>query len=84
MALVLMKPEDLKQLVEQAVSSGVAAALPDNSNEDKWMSKEDVAEFFKVSTATIDNHRLNGKLKGYNIGRYIRYKRSEILAIDNI
>lgn len=47
--------------------------------DDKLLSREDVAEKLNVSVGTIDNQRKSKKLKGYGLGRSVKFRNSEIL-----
>lgn len=47
--------------------------------DDKLLSREDVAEKLNVSVGTIDNLRKSKKLKGYGLGRSVKFRNSEIL-----
>ena len=43
-----------------------------------YLTQDEVAQLLKVSKVTIIKYTRNGNLKGYRIGRRVRYKRNEI------
>lgn len=54
------------------------AALEQCSKLDKYMDRKDVANYLKVSVKTVINYEKEGRLKRYDIGGNVRYKRSEV------
>jgi excisionase family DNA binding protein len=42
------------------------------------LTRIEVANLFGVSLPTVREYTLSGKLKGYRIGRRVRYKRAEV------
>ena len=48
--------------------------------QDEWMTTEEVAEYLKVSRITVYRYISKGIIKRHKIGRFNRYKKSEIEA----
>lgn len=48
--------------------------------DDKFLTREQVAEKLELSIGTVDNLRKSGKLKGSRAGKLVRFKNSEVLA----
>ena len=47
----------------------------------KWMTRAEVAEFFRITTRGVDLLRADGRLTAYTLGdRIIRFKRAEVEA----
>jgi len=44
----------------------------------EWLTVEDVAQYLKVSKTTVYRWTKEGTLKKYKVGRYNRYKKSEL------
>lgn len=84
--------EQISQALEESLRPIVRDALEGiclNERQTIWMDKDEVAEWLKVSTSTIDNLRRKEIIKGYKIGigekASIRFKKAEIEdAIDKI
>lgn len=49
-------------------------------DENELLTREEAAETFKVSIATIDNYRRQGLIVPCRIGGIVRFKRSELQA----
>lgn len=48
--------------------------------DDKFLTREQVAEKLELSIGSVDNLRKKGKLNGYRVGTLVRFKNSEVLA----
>ncbi len=46
--------------------------------ESEWLTVEEVAQYFKVSKTTVYRWTDEGRIKKYKIGRFNRYKKSEL------
>jgi excisionase family DNA binding protein len=46
--------------------------------ESDWLTVDDVASYLKVSKRTIYRWTTEGRLKKYKVGRFNRYKKSEV------
>lgn len=58
---------------------GLSTAPADN--DDGLITKKEAAKLLSCSTSTIDNYRRSGKLKKYNVGTSVRFKKSEVLEL---
>ena len=61
-------------------------ALANNStskkvNDEKYLTRQQVADVFGITLMTVDSWTRRGKLKGYRVGRKVRYKSSEIDSV---
>ena len=57
------------------------APVQPTSNEDEFLSREEVCSLLKISKTTLNTHTNKGDLKSYSIGgNRVLYKRSEVLA----
>lgn len=52
--------------------------LNTNKEQEEYLTRKEIKERLGVSLPTIHAWTKEGKLKGYRIGRLIRYKKSEI------
>lgn len=50
------------------------------SNEDEFLTREEVAKFLKISGQTVDAWRKKGCLTGYYLGVNVRFIKSEVVA----
>ena len=64
--------------IEQALSIIQAAIKPQQTT--VFMTREEVAEFLKISLPTLWAWTKNGVLKSYTIGNKVRYIQSEVIA----
>ena len=48
--------------------------------ETEWLTTEEVAKYLKVSTVTVYRYADQGILKKHKIGRFNRFKKSEVDA----
>jgi excisionase family DNA binding protein len=46
--------------------------------ESEWLTVEEVAQYLKVSKTTVYRWTDEGRIKKYKIGRFNRYKKSEL------
>ena len=44
----------------------------------EFLSRKEAAKLLGISVVTLDNWALNGKITGYRIGKFVRYKRHEL------
>jgi len=49
-----------------------------DNNADEWLRCSDVRKLLKISTGTIQNLRISGKLKSNKVGGIHFYKRSDV------
>lgn len=80
--MIIMEPEELKKFVDDVVFQALtkySLNQPDVQASSEWFTREQVAEYFKVSLGTVDNLSRNGVLKKHYIGRSPRFKKDEIL-----
>jgi excisionase family DNA binding protein len=49
--------------------------------ESPWMTRQEVADYFKVDPMTIYAWGRNSTLTAYKHGRFIRYRRAEVEAL---
>ncbi|MBK9793077.1 MAG: helix-turn-helix domain-containing protein [Sphingobacteriales bacterium] len=44
----------------------------------EFLSKKQAAKFLGVSLVTLDKWTMNGKIIGYRVGKFVRYKQHEL------
>lgn len=54
---------------------------PKHPNPNQFLTKKEAAKLLSCSVSTIDNYRRAGKLKRYNIGSSVRFKRTALLGM---
>jgi excisionase family DNA binding protein len=48
------------------------------SNMDKWLTLEQIAEYLQMSTSSIYKMAQTGKIPAYKVGRQWRFKKEEV------
>lgn len=72
------------EILSEAIAAAVKKQLQDWTAEivakpiDELMSREEAAEYLRVSISTINNWRRSGKLVAYGLGNRVFFKRSEV------
>jgi hypothetical protein len=83
-SLILTTPEDLRALIDEAVTTAVSAAIgeavTDNDDLPEYLTRKQVADFLACSIATVDNYARAGVLQKRYIGNTPRFKREEVRA----
>jgi excisionase family DNA binding protein len=69
-----LDPEKLKKVLVDGLLEILSPVLTDG-----LMTQQEVADFYKVSTATIIKWQKEGKIKAYAIDNERRYKKSELM-----
>lgn len=69
--------EDLASTIRKEVTEAVAQ-IKTSITPDEFLTKREVAEYFQVSTKSIEGWTKSGWLKSYRIGNQIRFKRKEV------
>jgi excisionase family DNA binding protein len=47
-------------------------------NDDDFITRKEAASILGISLNTLNTHTLNSTIKGYRLGKSVRYKRSEL------
>lgn len=79
--IISLSPEQLQHIISQAVEVGVASALIKDRKEkegDKLLTHQQASQLLQVSQKTLHNWVLEGRIKQRQVGRSIRYLRSDI------
>jgi excisionase family DNA binding protein len=72
--------EEVKNLVKQALSElHQEYPINDNEEDDEYLTQKEAAKFLKVSAPTIIKWKQENKIPYYQIGRTIKFKKSELL-----
>ncbi len=71
--------EELKALIEESFSK-VISKIPAKAEDDKLMSRKEVALLFGVSLVTINTWCRKGKLKPHHMGSKVYFFKSEVMA----
>jgi len=79
----LLSETDLTELIENAVRK-VMSEHPSNTantlNHDELLTRKEASKEFKISLATLDNYRRDGRILPRRLGATVRYKRSDLQA----
>lgn len=78
MSQELITKEDLEKFRQILLEDIKSIIRPTTHDRDEWLRCSDVRKMLKVSTGTIQNLRISGKLKSNKVGGMHFYKRSDI------
>ena len=91
MLLVSVSREELHTLLVDTVSSVFrrldtieSSKTEQPPSPDQYLSKKEAAELLSCSTSTIDNHARAGRLTRYYVGKIVRFRRDEVLALAQV
>lgn len=72
--------QELKELIQNAINDTMAALQSklQPKKSDEYLTRQEVADLFKVDLSTIHNWCKQGKLKPYGIGSRVYFLRSDI------
>lgn len=71
---------DLKSVVTEVLQE-----LKSNTNEQDYLTREEVCQLLNINLTTLWKHTKSNRLKKYKLGRKVFYKKHEVLeAIKNI
>jgi hypothetical protein len=75
-------PQRLDALYDLVVklSEKVYSNKSENPNENELLTRQETADYFKVDISTIHNWTIKGKLKPYNKGKRVYFKKSEFFS----
>jgi len=71
---------EVKEIVTEVVKQVLEDSLngPDNPKPVTFLTRDEAANILKVSLPTLSKLTKEGRIKGYKIGRHIRYKSNEL------
>ena len=82
--LLQISTEELTNLIKEGIKPELEnllkKCLSEFSKEDEYLSRQDTADFFKVSLPTIHDWTKKGILKPYKMGNRTYYKKTELIA----
>jgi excisionase family DNA binding protein len=84
--LTAISPDLLKAMIAEAVKENLKGVLVDATpvvGSDKVLQSSEVIKLLKISPATLQNWKLQGKIPFYRIGRRVYFKESEVLTALN-
>jgi len=78
--LIVVTPEDLRDLISVAVRTELEGFKPQTSEPQatEFLTRKQTAERLQISLVTLHQWTKSGILKGYRISGRIRFKSSEI------
>lgn len=79
--IISLSPEQLQHIISEAVEAGVASALTKDRKEkegDKLLTHQQACQLLQVSQKTLHNWVAEGRIKQRQVGRMVRYIRSDI------
>jgi excisionase family DNA binding protein len=84
MILTSLSEDSLKTLIAEVLKEQLLVLLPDTTPDvdesDKILEAPEVLELLKISPATLENWKRQGKIAFYRIGRRVYFKLSGINA----
>lgn len=78
---IIQNSEDFKNEVAQKVAKILLPDLVKNfkpKEPETYLTRQEVADIFKIDLSTVYNWTKRGRLKAYGIGQRVYYKRSEV------
>jgi hypothetical protein len=76
--IVTLNVVELKKILNESIADALSN-LSTNSEEEKLLSRKDVAKFFRISLVTLNNWMRQNKIPYHKINSRIYFKHSEIL-----
>ncbi len=73
-----ISPEDLKQLISEAVEEKLIQFQPQQAKNTKYLTRKETSELLKISLPTLNEYTKSGKVKGHRIGGRVLYLESDI------
>lgn len=73
-------PQELKEVIQNAINDSIAnlQSKLQPKQSDEYLTRQEVADLFKVDLSTIHNWCKQGKLKPYGIGSRVYFLRADI------
>jgi hypothetical protein len=78
MSQELITKDDLEKFRRALIEDIKFLIRPSEKDEDEWLRCADVRKLLKISTGTIQNLRISGKLKSNKVGGIHFYKKSDV------
>jgi hypothetical protein len=78
MEINIITKEDLQLLRVQLIDDMKKILEPPNQNKREWLRSGEVKEILNISSGTLQNLRITGKLKATKIGGTYYYKAEEV------
>ena len=78
MSQELITKDDLEKFRRAIIEDIIFLIRASEKDEDEWLRCADVRKLLKISTGTIQNLRISGKLKSNKVGGIHFYKRSDV------
>ena len=78
MSQEIITKDDLEKFRRALIEDIKFLIRPSEKDEDEWLRCSDVRKLLKISTGTIQNLRISGKLKSNKVGGIHFYKRSDV------
>ena len=78
--------EELRDEITIAIKSELSTLLKDYKFEkpDELITSKEVAKILGVSLVTLYSYRKKGIITAYRLGRIVRYKKSEVMNLENV
>ncbi|MDR6943643.1 helix-turn-helix domain-containing protein [Mucilaginibacter pocheonensis] len=74
----LITKDDLEKFRQALLNDLTTIIRTSGNNADEWLRCSDVRKLLKISTGTIQNLRISGKLKSNKVGGIHLYKKSDV------
>ncbi|HUZ58677.1 MAG TPA: helix-turn-helix domain-containing protein [Hanamia sp.] len=78
--LILVQKEELQTLIIDSVNTCLKYyKLPTSTPQpDSYITRQEAADILHITLPTLLTYTLDGKVKGYRIGRRVLYKKNEV------
>ncbi len=76
--LVTMNVDELRKILNESIADALSN-VSQKSEEEKLLSRKEVAKFFRISLVTLNKWRRQNKIPFHKINSRIYFKHSEIL-----
>lgn len=84
MAIILIEPEELKDLIKSSIAEAIQSLRltepTEHSTGNKLLSVTEAAKILDISISTLHAYKNSGAIPFHRIGRRIYFLESEILA----
>ncbi|MFI3293925.1 MAG: helix-turn-helix domain-containing protein [Rikenellaceae bacterium] len=76
--LIVLQDDELDMRISNIIEKALAKLLPQRSNAEEYMTRKEVADYFKVSLPTLHQYINKGLLTAYKVAGRTLFKRCEV------
>ncbi len=78
--LVVLSPEELRAIVREEIRAALDVQPP-RDEPGEWIDAREAAKILNVCAKSVTNMAARGTLRSSRIGRMLRFKRSDVIAM---